>query len=213
MAHFFQFIYMRKAKISLRKEHLYRPSVRHNGHAHNGQAKKTATKKNYSKSYNAIKFHEGKQYTGAKVGRKQKWYYDKGEWKEQKVTPDKWEIHYAVTKRRAGKAPEGSGVPVGTEYDWYILAHQLVKKLNANDYSTEMTGIKYKVAHRRADKEKWNITDRGRHKRLIKLLKEFIAELEEQTPEPARKTAAKKAPVKKKAVKKKKIKEEDLVEA
>jgi hypothetical protein len=47
-----------------------------------------------------------------------------------------WEISYAVTKRRAGKAPEGSGVPVGTEYNWYILAHQNVRKRNANDYTT-----------------------------------------------------------------------------
>jgi hypothetical protein len=30
-------------------------------------------------------------------------------------------------------APEGSGVPVGTEYHWYVLAHQNVRKLNAND--------------------------------------------------------------------------------
>jgi len=201
-------------KISIDKKHRQNGQHHHNGHyKHNGEAKKSAAKKDYAASYNRFKTFEGKQYTGAKVGRKQKWYYDKGEWKEQKVTPDKWEIHYAVTKRRAGHAPKGSGVPVGTEYHWYILAHQMVKKLNADDYSTEMTGIKYKVAHRRADKEKWNITERGQHKRLIKLLKEFIEELEKQTPEPARKAAAKKAPAKKKAAKKKKVKEEELVEA
>jgi hypothetical protein len=45
-----------------------------------------------------------------KVGRSHKWYYDKGEWKEKKITPDKWEFTYAVNKRRAGHAPEGSGV-------------------------------------------------------------------------------------------------------
>jgi hypothetical protein len=44
-----------------------------------------------------------------KVGRSHKWYYDKGEWKEKKITPDKWEFSYAVTKRRAGHASEGSG--------------------------------------------------------------------------------------------------------
>ncbi|MGI0043541.1 MAG: hypothetical protein ACRD47_07500 [Nitrososphaeraceae archaeon] len=27
-----------------------------------------------------------------------------------------------MDKRRAGNAPEGSGVPVGTEYHWYIVA-------------------------------------------------------------------------------------------
>ena len=48
--------------------------------------------------------------------------HDEGVWKERKVEPDKWEFTYAVGKRRAGRAPEGSGVPVGTEYHWYILA-------------------------------------------------------------------------------------------
>src|SRR5688572_25086852 len=113
------------------------------------RAETKAVKKDLAKAYNQYKTYEGKQYTGMKVGRTHKWYYDKGEWKEKKLTPDQWEISYAVTKRRAGKAPEGSGVPVGTEYHWYILAHQLVRKLNANDYTTSMTGFKFKVAHKR----------------------------------------------------------------
>ena len=139
-----------------------------------------APKKELTKTYNQYKKFEGKQYTGMKIGRIHKWYYDKGEWKERKVTPDDWEFTYAVTKRRAGKAPEGSGVPVGTEYHWYILAHQHVRKLNANDYSTAMTGTKFKVAHKRADKDKWNISDNAQRKRLIKALKNVIAQLEEE---------------------------------
>jgi hypothetical protein len=35
-------------------------------------------------SYNEYKEFEGKQYTGMKVGRSHKWYYDRGEWKEKK---------------------------------------------------------------------------------------------------------------------------------
>jgi hypothetical protein len=97
--------------------------------------------KDLSKTYNQFKEFEGQQYTGMKIGRSHKWYYDKGEWKETKVTPDLWTISYAVTKRRAGRAPEGSGVPVGTEYHWYIVAHQNVRKLNANDYTTSFTGL------------------------------------------------------------------------
>jgi len=112
---------------------------------------------------NEFKRFEGKQYTRMKVG-SHKWYYDKEEWKEKKITPDKWEFNYAVTKRRAGHAPEGSGVPVGTEYNWYILAHQNVTKLDANNYSTSMTGLEYKLAHKRAEKEKWNITDDAQRK-------------------------------------------------
>src|ERR1043165_1979489 len=97
--------------------------------------KKKAPKKDISASYNQYKDFEGQQYTGMRVGRSHKWYYDKGEWKETKITPDLWEISYAVTKRRKGKAPKGSGVPVGTGYHWYIIAHQKVIKLNANDYT------------------------------------------------------------------------------
>src|SRR5215212_7430261 len=133
-------------------------------------SKKTEAKKDLSKTYNEYKDFEGHQYTGMKVGRSHKWYYDKGEWKETKITPDLWEVSYAVTKRRAGKAPEGSGVPVGTEYHWYILAHQNVKKLNANDYTTSLTGLKYKLAHKRADKEKWSASAKAQRKRLVQLM-------------------------------------------
>src|ERR671928_1770040 len=125
------------------------------------QRKKNELKKDISKTYNEYKEFEGRKYTGMKVGRSHKWYYDKGEWKEKKITPDLWQINYAVTKRRAGHAPEGSGVPVDTEYHWYILAHQNVAKLNANDYTTSMSGLKFKLAHKRADGEKWSASTRA----------------------------------------------------
>jgi len=136
--------------------------------------------KDVAKSYNEFKTFEGKQYTGMAVGRTHKWYYDQGEWKEKKITPDLWQFHYAVTKRRAGRAPEGSGVPLGTEYHWYIAAHQNVKKLNANDYSTSMDGFKFKVAHKRADSEKWSASDNAQRKRLVKFLQELIVSLESE---------------------------------
>jgi hypothetical protein len=135
-------------------------------------------KKDVAESYNRFKEYKGQQYTGMKVGRSHKWYYDQGVWKEKKITPDRWEFAYDVTKRRAGKAPEGSGVPVGTEYHWLIVADQVVRKLNANDYSTEMSGIKFKIAHKRFDKKTWSASDRAQHKALIKILKEFISKLE-----------------------------------
>jgi hypothetical protein len=143
------------------------------------KATKAKSKKNVSASYNQYKFYNGKQYTGMKVGRSHKWYYDKGIWHDKKLTPDKWAINFEVTKRRAGKAPEGSGVPVGTEYHWYILAHQLVKKLDANSYSTAMNGVKFKLAHKRSTKKEWSINDKAQRKQLIKLLKSYIKELEE----------------------------------
>jgi hypothetical protein len=146
-----------------------------------GKSKKRIQKeadKDLSKTYNQFKEFEGQVYTGMKIGRGHKWYYDKGEWKETKVTPDLWTISYAVTKRRAGRAPEGSGVPVGTEYHWYILAHQHVRKLNANDYTTSLTGLKFKLSHKRADTEKWSASDKAQRRRLIKFLKDIIQKLE-----------------------------------
>jgi hypothetical protein len=134
-------------------------------------------------SYDRFKEFDGKRYTGMKVGRRHKWRYDPGEWMEKKVTPDKWEFTYAVKKHRAGKAPEGSGAPVGTAYRWYILANQIVTKQDANSYTTEMAGLKYKLAHKRADKESWSASDRAQRKRLAQILREMIAELEKQPEE------------------------------
>jgi len=147
------------------------------------KAQKKEAKKDLSKTYNEFKTFEGHQYTGMKVGRSHKWNYDPGVWKETKITPDLWEINFAVTKRRAGRAPEGSGVPVGTEYHWYILAHQHVRKLDANSYTTSLTGLKYKLAHKRADHEKWSASARAQRNRLIKVLQDLIAQLEKQPPE------------------------------
>jgi hypothetical protein len=134
-------------------------------------------------SYDEFKEYEGRKYTGMKIGRSHKWYYDKGEWKEKKITPDLWQISYAVTKRRAGRAPEGSGVPVGTEYHWYVLAHQNVTKLNANDYTTSLSGLKFKIAHKRADTGKWSASPKAQRKRMIKFLRDVIADLERQPDE------------------------------
>ena len=136
-----------------------------------------------AQTYNEFKQFEGRRYTGMKVGGHHKWYYDQGVWKEKKVAPDRWEFNYAVPKRRAGHAPPGSGVPVGTEYHWYILAHQNVRKLDENTYSTSMTGIKYKLAHKRAGGETWSASDRAQRKLLIRILQQMIHDLS-QEPEP-----------------------------
>src|SRR2546422_65509 len=131
-------------------------------------------------SYNQFKEYEGQRYTGMKIGRSHKWHYDRGDWKETKITPDLWQIGYAVTKRRAGRAPEGSGVPVGTEYHWYILAHQNTAKQTANDYTTTLTGLKFKIAHKRAGSDKWSATLRTQRKRMIMFLRSVVADLEKQ---------------------------------
>src|SRR6266540_3820493 len=131
-------------------------------------------------SYDRFKEFGGKRYTGMKVGRGHKWRYDSGDWVEKKVTPDKWQFTYSVVKRRKGKAPEGSGAPVGTAYSWYILAQQIVTKLDANSYTTEMAGLKYKVAHKRAEKSTWSASDAAQRRRVIAILREMIAQIEKQ---------------------------------
>ena len=147
-------------------------------------AKSSSTKREKqsdpSVSYNEFKEYEGRKYTGMKIGRSHYWNYDPGQWKETKITPDLWQISYAVTKRRKGKAPEGSGVPVGTAYHWYIVAHQNVEKLDANDYTTSLTGLKFKVAHKRADNQKWSATPKTQRKRMIKFLHDVIRDLEQE---------------------------------
>ena len=131
-------------------------------------------------SYNEFKEFEGQRYTGMKIGRSHKWYYDQGVWKETKITPDLWQIGYAVTKRRAGRAPQGSGVPVGTAYHWYVVAHQNTTKHSANDYTTSLTGLKFKIAHKRAGSEKWSATPTTQRKRMIMFLQRVIDDLQKQ---------------------------------
>jgi hypothetical protein len=180
-----------------------------------GNAKRTPASRESdpSVSYDEFKEFEGRKYTGMKVGRSHRWHYEEGDWKETKITPDLWQIGYAVNKRRAGRAPEGSGVPVGTEYHWYVLAHQNVQKLNANEYTTSLSGLKFKVAHRRADSGKWSAPPKTQRRRMIRFLQDVIADLERQgeeeeaakataAKEPARKSTTKKAAAKKASPKK-----------
>lgn len=142
--------------------------------------RKVSTAKWKAGSYDSFKEHNGRAYTGMAIGRAHKWNYDKGVWRETKVTPVRWELSYHVIKRRAGRAPEGSGAPVGTAYHWFILAHQYVEKLNANEYTTAMTGLKFKLAHKRSTKNTWSVSDEKQRKDLIKILKGFVQELEDE---------------------------------
>jgi len=143
--------------------------------------KDTQVGNNIPSSYNLVKEFQGKKYTGMKVGGRHLWYYDKGEWREKKVAPDKWEFTYNVKKRRAWNAPEGSGVPLGTQYHWYILADQTVSKMDANIYSTSMSGLKYKLSHKRADRQYWSATEDAQRTRLIKILEVIITRLKQQS--------------------------------
>jgi hypothetical protein len=127
-------------------------------------------------TYNEYNDLEGRKYTCMKVGRRHKLHYDKGEWREKDYTGP-MDFTFSVDKKRAGQTPEGSGVPVGIEYHWYLFAHQNVKKIDANRYKTDMTGIKYKLAHKRIEQGNWNITECAQKKRLIQIIERFTAQL------------------------------------
>ncbi|KAL6859456.1 hypothetical protein J3F83DRAFT_328226 [Trichoderma novae-zelandiae] len=92
-------------------------------------------------------------------------------WRETKEEPDLWKIEYKTSKRRARKAPEKSGAPVGTEYHWLIVAHQHVRKIDANTYETHLEGSKCELAHKGPTSKTWSIpTVKGQRDRELELL-------------------------------------------
>ena len=89
-------------------------------------------------------------------------------------------------KEEHGRLQRAQEFQLRQKYHWYILAHQNVKKLDANNYTTSMKGLKYKLSHKRAEKEKWNASNYSQKKRLIQILKELIVQLEGEMIETAR---------------------------
>ncbi|KAK9351355.1 hypothetical protein V1523DRAFT_416970 [Lipomyces doorenjongii] len=88
----------------------------------------TSTKPRFAGGYDELKTFKGQYYAGMAI-----------------VEPDLWKVDFQTTKRRDRKAPQGSGAPVGTEYRWLIVAHQVCFSLP------------YKLAHKNAASEKWSI--------------------------------------------------------
>lgn len=62
-----------------------------------------------------------------------------------------------------------------------------MSKLNANDYSTSLTGLKFKLAHKRADKETWSASTRAQRKKAVQILRRVADDLEQQMTEEGRK--------------------------
>jgi len=134
-------------------------------------------------AFDDIKAFNGKAYSGMTVGKGHLWDYINATWEETKVTPDTWRFKFSSLKRRKEAAPEGSGVPKGTEYSWYILADQIVKKVNANEYTTEMLGEKYKIGHKRPYWKGFSYTYPGQQsykQKLLAVLKEAVQRLENE---------------------------------
>ncbi|MGQ0796980.1 MAG: hypothetical protein ACT4OI_03830 [Methanobacteriota archaeon] len=113
-------------------------------------------------AYDDVKVFEGEPYAGMRVGGRHTWRYTDAVWRERKVSPDAWDFVLTSVTRRDRAAPEGSGVPLGTQYHWYVLAHQWVRKIDADSYRTFMSGVKHKVAHRRPAWRTWSSGRLGR---------------------------------------------------
>ena len=60
------------------------------------------------------------------------------------------------------------------------MAHQEVLKLNEDDYSTVLSGLKYKIAHKKAAKGNRSASSAAQRKTLIKFIKEMVAQLEKE---------------------------------
>ena len=131
-------------------------------------------------AFDELKKFQGQVYSGMPVGGTHVWEYPHGVWKEQKVAPDRWVFSFLSEKKRVRRAPEGSGALPGTQYHWFILAHQRVRKLDRDTYDTIMEGVKYKVAHKRPHWRGWS-TEYPDHEPereiLIRILEEQLAEL------------------------------------
>jgi hypothetical protein len=133
-------------------------------------------------AYNDLKDFSGQRYTGMSVGGEHAWLYPNGRWRERKVAPDRWEFTFSSLKERERSAPEGSGVPTGTQFHWYLLAHQRVRKIDKDSYTTFMEGLKYKVAHKRPHWRKWSDEypdQRPERERVMEILERELAALRE----------------------------------
>ncbi|HEY7588847.1 MAG TPA: hypothetical protein VIB49_08925 [Thermoplasmata archaeon] len=133
-------------------------------------------------AYDDLKEFEGEEYTGMPVGGEHTWIYPNGLWREQKVGPDRWEFTFTSIKERERSAPPGSGCPANTQYHWYLLAHQRARKIDADTYHTFMSGIKWKLAHKRPYWRKWSSEypdQLPETAKLVAILEEALREVRE----------------------------------
>ncbi len=130
-------------------------------------------------SYDELKEFNGRKYMGMSIGGRHVWNYPNGIWKEEKVDPEAWVFEFQSIKQRSKKAPENSGAPINTQYHWYIIADQRVRKIDKDTYETMMEGIKHKLSHKRPYWRKWsseyenNVSDRDR---IIAILERILTQ-------------------------------------
>ncbi|MHA1379141.1 MAG: hypothetical protein ACTSRG_12235 [Candidatus Helarchaeota archaeon] len=137
-------------------------------------------KSSNKKNYDDIKEHNGQKYSGMKVGGKHIWDYKQGIWKEIKISPNKWKIEFTCNKYRKTPAPPETGAPIKTGFHWYIIADQKAVKINENMYETIMSGIKFKIGHKRPNWKQFSYNyshNESYEDVVIKILEETLEKL------------------------------------
>jgi hypothetical protein len=134
-----------------------------------GAAKQRAKKTN---SKSLVEF-EGNEYTGQRID--ENWALGKGKWTENRRGPKEWDIVFETIALKAFKGHKA--MPVGSEYQSFILAQQNLVKTRNNTYKVKLEGIKFKLAHKEAG-ESWSANALARKNTLVKILKAALAELE-----------------------------------
>ncbi len=132
-------------------------------------------------AFDDVKEFNGQKYTGMAIGGVHHWIYPNGEWDEEKIAPDIWRIRFSSIKRRRVPAPEESGVPLRTMYHWGLVCDQKVLKVSANEYETAMSGLKYKIGHRRPHWRDFSYKYKGQptyRQKMIRILKNILDQLE-----------------------------------
>lgn len=92
---------------------------------------------------------EGKKYSGAPIGYEHHWKYTEPDVQERKLSPDMWQFRMKSTKRKVIKSQTNGNIQPGTQYHWYFIGDQIVKKIDENSYETDLQAIKYKIGHKR----------------------------------------------------------------
>ena len=116
-----------------------------------------------------------------KIGGSHRWNFD-GKWFETKESPDKWEFNFKGKKTRANPAQLKSGALIDTKFHWYIVADQIITKIDNNSYKVAMNGFKFKVGHKRPFWEtfSYNYPQQISYKeKVIQILENLLKELKQ----------------------------------
>ena len=130
--------------------------------------------------YNTLKIHDKKIYTGMRVGGSHHWNYNKWQWIETKLAPNKWKFTFDTLKTRNHPAPKNTGANIKTKFHWYIIADQIATKVDENSYMTSMKGVKFKLGHKRPYWRtfSYNYPNQISYKqRIIHILEDILKEL------------------------------------